>query len=230
MKTRRKLTKKQKIYFEATGLFFISLLIFFFWNSFAVYPIKLLVIIFHEISHATAGIFTGHAVKSVQISSDLSGRTITAGGKNFSVIFSGYLGSIFWGALIFFISFKTKYLKPVSIAIGIILLLFTANVFKGALTAVAGLIFALIFILLPFLKFSNFRVYVYKFIGTASMFYVLVDIKEDLLTLSFKQTDAFLLSTITGIPPLVWGLFYFFLALGIFALLVYWSFKNAASN
>ncbi len=230
MDKKRKFTARQKLYIEASVLFLLTILIFIFWDTFIVYPIKILVVIFHEISHAIAGILTGEAVKSIKISADLSGKTITEGRGNFFVIFSGYFGSIFWGALILFSAYKRKYLKIISIATGIIIFLFTANVFKGEVSILFGLFFSLLFVLLPFLKYRTALEYFYKFIGLASMFYVLVDIKEDLLTFSFKQTDAFLLSTITGVAPLIWGLFYFVLALGVFIAVIFFAIKNSPSK
>jgi len=224
----KKLSGKQKILIESAALLLITILVFIFWNSFLVYPIKLLTIIFHEISHAIAGILTGNNVKSIEVQTDLAGKTITYGGKNFFVIFAGYLGSIVWGALIFFAAYKTRYLKIISISIGVIIFLFTANVFVGFVSVVAGLFFGLFFILFPFLKYETLRDYVYKFIGLASMFYVLVDIKEDLLTYSFRITDAFLLYEITGIAPILWGLFYFLFASALLAILIFTSLKNSS--
>ncbi len=208
-----KLKKKQRQWLEVGVLLFLAILVVLLWNSFLVYPIKMLVIILHEISHAISAIIANYGVKSIEITNDLGGQTLIRGENNFFVAFAGYFGSIVWGVLLFISAYNLKYLRIYSVFLGVIILLFTANLFKGETTIFFGLIFSILFFLLPFLKYETAIRYIYKFIGVTSILYILVDVKEDLLTLQLRQTDAQLLADLTGIAPILWGFFYLLLSL-----------------
>src|SRR5207237_3518151 len=69
----------------------------FFWNSPALWPLKILVVMIHETGHAVASLLVGGSVDSVSISSNEAGRCLsrlpdTALGA--IVVYSpGYVGS-----------------------------------------------------------------------------------------------------------------------------------------
>ena len=59
-----------------------------------------------------------------------------------------------------------------------------------------------------------------------SIIYVFTDIKEDLLTLTYRETDAQLLFELTGIKAWIWGLSWFLLTAAAIYFLVRYSIKN----
>jgi hypothetical protein len=65
-----------------------------------------------------------------------------------------------------------------------------------------------------------------KSLGLISSLYVLVDIKEDLLTFEYRETDAHLLAKITGINAAVWGLLWFIIS----AVVIYFLFRYGYSK
>ena len=51
------------------------------------------------------------------------------------------------------------------------------------------------------------------FIGLTSCFYVVADIKQDLLTTTLRETDTQILEYLTGVPALAIGFFLFLLSI-----------------
>ncbi len=221
-----KFTKKQKRWLEVGVLILLSLIVILLWNSIVVYPIKMLVIILHEMSHAIVAIIAGHPVKSIEITNRLGGQTLIAGGNNFFIAFAGYFGSVVFGVLFFVSAYDLKLLRIFSLTLGVIILLFTANLFKNEFSVFFGLLFAILLLILPFLKFETAVGYIYKFIGVTSILYILVDVKDDLLTLTMRQTDAQLLADLTGVPPILWGFFYTLLSLAALFFIFRYAFRK----
>ena len=56
---KKKLSKEQKKQIELGIIIFVLLLAFLLWNTFLIYPIKLFVVLTHEISHGIAAIVSG---------------------------------------------------------------------------------------------------------------------------------------------------------------------------
>ncbi len=209
-----KLTAKRKQSLELVILIFAVLFAIIIWNTPVIYPVKFFVIILHEISHGIAAVFTGEAVSTIKITSLLGGETLTTKGHAFLIAFAGYLGSVIFGSLIFYSTYNKKYFPWINASIGLIIFLFTVNVFEGLFAVLFGLIFSVILMIIPFMFNNSITGYVFKFFGVTSMLYIIVDIFNDLLRNDIAQTDAQLLAEITSIPGVVWGAFYFLLACG----------------
>jgi hypothetical protein len=101
-------------------LFFIILSIVIYWvvrnyvpyGGYMLYPITLLVTIFHETGHAFFALVTGGSVHGIQINNDGSGYAMISGGLSILVIPGGYIGSALWGNFILFVAlYKEKYAK-----------------------------------------------------------------------------------------------------------------------
>lgn len=71
--------------------------IIYFWDSYIVYPVKLFVVLLHEISHGVAAIATGGSIVGMEISANLGGVCHILGENPFVVMSAGYLGSMCWG-------------------------------------------------------------------------------------------------------------------------------------
>ena len=183
----------------------ITLFSIIFWDSFFIYPIKIFVVVLHEISHAIAAIVSGGTVKSISISSYLGGITKTNGGNSLVIASAGYLGSLVIGALLFISAYNIKIRKPFTTILSIIILLSTIGYMKGNIQIFLSLLISIFFFLLP--RFFNEYIVAnfLKFIGLISCLYVLTDIKNDLLTTSIRETDAQVIEFITGFPSLAIG-------------------------
>jgi len=221
-----KLKKKQKKQLEVAILLALAIFVILLWDTYLIYPIKMLVIILHEISHGIVAVLSGHTVKSIEITRELGGRTIITGGNSFAVAFAGYIGSTILGALFFFSAYNIRLLRIFSLSLGVVILLFTVNVFSGTYALLFGLIFAIVLFLLPFLKYERVVGYIYKFIGLTSVLYILTDIKEDLFVSGLRQTDAQLLAELTGTSPLLWAFVYLGISLFVLLCLFRYAFKK----
>ena len=63
-------------------------------------------------------------------------------------------------------------------------------------------------------------------IGLISMMYVLFDIKEDLLTLTYRKTDSQQLAIITTVPSIVWAIIWFSVTLFTIFFVIKFSYFN----
>ena len=192
---------------EAASLLALAVLIVFFWNTWAVYPLKILVVLFHEMSHGIAAIVTGGRVVSIEIVPEQGGLCTTAGGSRFVVLTAGYLGSLIWGGVILALAARTKWDKAVSMALGILLLLVTVFLVRPVIGfgfgfgLVAGLALAVAGHALP----QQANEYLLKVIGLTSCLYAILDIKSDILDHPTLRSDAYMLAEATGLPTLFWG-------------------------
>ena len=67
------------------------------WNTWIVYPLRLLVVFFHELSHGLAAIVTGGRVIEIQLDPREGGLAVTQGGSPLLIASAGYLGSLIIG-------------------------------------------------------------------------------------------------------------------------------------
>ncbi|MEN8192857.1 MAG: M50 family metallopeptidase [Bacteroidota bacterium] len=221
-----KLTKLQKQQIEFSIITFITLFSFFFWDSYIIYPIKIFVVLSHEISHGLATIFTGGKLQSILLTSTLGGATYSVGGNKFIISSAGYLGSLGFGAALFASGYNITLRKVLGVFLSVILILFAANFISGSLGRIISVVFALFFILLPFYTDEIVNTYFFKIFGLISMFYVIIDIKEDLFADIYRPSDAQFISEITNIPVLFWSIFWLVLSVIIIALLIRWGVKK----
>ncbi len=201
----KKLSKVQKQQLELGILAFIAILCFFLWDTEIVYPIKLFVVLTHEISHGLAAILSGGKIQAVQINEYLGGECISEGGSKLFIAASGYLGSFVFGAVLFLSAYNKRLAIWSCTIISIILLLFTANFMYGGIGIALSMMYTVLLFLSPRFFKPVANTYLLKVLGLVSILYVLIDIKEDLLTLRIQPSDAQLLADMTGIPSYVYG-------------------------
>ena len=171
---------------------------------FANLPFSWMQTYFHEISHGLAAIFTGGSVKSIELNLMGSGLCTTQGGIRFIVAFSGYLGAVLWGALIYTMVDNMSKKSAVSIARTMIGMILLSALFWGR-DLITLLIMAMM--ILPFVAIlktrSQFLVkYFLQFLGL----YVLLDSITSPLHLidGRRYGDGNTLSKLTGIPEIIW--------------------------
>ena len=82
----------------------LTCLVFYLWSSPLVQPIKLMVVLFHELSHGMMALFTGGKIISILITADEGGACETEGGSEVLIVTAGYLGSMFVGGMILYLS------------------------------------------------------------------------------------------------------------------------------
>ncbi len=192
---------------EAFGLLGVALAVFLLWNTFLVYPLKILVVFFHEMSHAATALATGGAVHKIEVNAAQGGLALTQGGIPFLIASSGYLGSLVWGGAILLIAARTRFDKHLMVGLG------------GTLVAVAvylvrpfvsfgfafGLGVGIVLVLFGVRLTGRANEFILKVIGISSCLYAILDIQDDVLARPGAPSDAALLADLTGIPTLFWG-------------------------
>jgi hypothetical protein len=202
------------------------------WNTFLLYPVKLFVVMLHEMSHGLmAELFGGDIVK-IQIDYRVGGYcqyTVpdTFLGR-FMIASAGYLGSLFWGGLILLLAVRMDKDRYISLGIGIVLLILSWFVIKsGELFGIVVTVGFGLFMIISFKLLSDtFHDYFLKFIGMVSCIYVVIDIKEDLIDRTGIGSDADSIAAMTGVPSLVVGIIWFFIASLVIYRILKYAFRN----
>ena len=180
-----------------TGLeipFVLAVIALFFWHSPVLLPIKLFTVFFHELSHGLAAILTGGTIESINIGFDQGGVCIFKGGWRLIVASAGYLGSLIWGVSVLLLSLRKGMNRFLTKSIGILLLIVTALWIRNIETLVIVISTAVLLIFMSNkLKEAYCSIFL-KFISLVSCFYVVYDIKDDLLDRTVQNSDAYQIS------------------------------------
>lgn len=97
----------------------------YFWNAEPMKPLKMFVVMLHEVSHGIGTLLTGGTVKGFTLGLDESGLLKSRGGVFFIIAISGYLGSIIWGVLMLRSALSGKYHRHFSFVLAVVLIAFT---------------------------------------------------------------------------------------------------------
>lgn len=193
----------------------LMLIIIGLWPTIFIWPLKILVVFFHELSHGIAAVATGGRIVAIQVVAQEGGLTQAYGGNPFIVLSAGYLGSLIWGGLILQGALRTRIQPQLAVALGAVLgvvsLLYVRPVvsfgFGFGLLAAAAMIFC-------GLKASRFvNTLVLAVIGLTSILYAPLDIIVDTLWHPGQHSDAWMMAQMTHIPTVVWGVLWTALAL-----------------
>lgn len=198
------------------------------WPTPVVYPLKIFVVLLHEISHALAAVATGGSVDRIVLTMDEGGATYVRGGNPFFMLSAGYLGSLLWGVVLLEAARAPN--RRIGAIVGVvggvviaIAALFVRNLF--------GLIFSIAFgaaLVLASRKLQpRANAAVLTTLGLTSALYAVLDIRSDILQRPHLESDAHMLGQLTGIPTLVWGVVWSALALLISALALRRAFLKA---
>lgn len=180
----------------------------FLWDHPVVWPLRLLVVFFHELGHAVAAWTTGGEVREIHVLAEEGGCCVSAGGNRFVIFSAGYLGSLAFGISLLLVAARTRHAPAVSAVLGLGLVSAAAafvpmdtNRF-GKLFGVASGVALGLLALLP----AAWPRAVLSVVGVTSCMYVLVDVKSDVLDRSVSGSDAHQLEVLTGVPAVLWGI------------------------
>jgi len=218
-------TSKQLAY-----LFGLIALIFFLWDTQVLLPLKILVVFFHESSHALATILTGGSVEEMVVVAEQGGHVISRGGNRVIVLTAGYLGSLMWGLSIFMTAVGTQWdrwlMGLLGGILGLITLLFVSNTFAF----VFGIGIASLMIASAKWLSTNINDIFLRIIGLTSMLYVPLDIYSDTIQRSNLRSDARMLAEVLGGSTLMWGILWLFISLALIAYGFRWSLSLEAGH
>jgi len=183
------------------------------WSTLALYPIKLFVVLLHEISHGIAALATGGEILTIEVNERIGGYCQYRGGNRLIVASAGYLGSLVWGGFILIVASRTAWSRQLGTGLSALLIVVTLLWIRNSFGVfyTVGVAISL-FVLCRFLPSVLVRILM-QFLGTASCLYVIVDICEDVIRIYQDGSDADTLATLTGIPALFWGVLWGLIAL-----------------
>ena len=189
------------------GIAVFYALLWLLWLTPVIFPLKIFVVLLHEISHALAALATGGVVERIVLNMDQGGATYILGGNAFLILSAGYLGSLLWGLLLIELAgARTRRARWAVGVLGTFVLLVAAlyvrNVFGFVFTGLFGAA------LLASARYLPARgvPYVLLVLGLTSAMYALLDIRSDILSRPGVRSDAAMLHEVTGVPTVVWGL------------------------
>jgi len=217
---------KRRIRFLAGFAVYFAIL-WFLWNTPAVYPLKIFVVLLHEISHGVMAVLTGGAIEKMIITSNEGGLCACPGGSRFLTLSAGYLGSLLWGAAILVAARgKGKIPQIAAAAVGVIVIAVTILYVRNAFGLLFGVAFGGGLMAVAYYLPSEGISALLTALGLTSCLYAILDIKSDILDRPEVLSDARMLAEHTGIPTLAWGILWIGIALAFSA----WLFRKALQH
>ena len=187
---------------KAYSLAIVYLIIAIFWDHSWIQPFKLIVVFFHETSHALGALLTNGSVESIQVFWDESGYTITRGGSFLAIASAGYIGCITLGSLMLYFSLKGKCHSYCSVLLGFVTAYFVLNYSQGIDNKIYFLLlgWAMILIIAGIL-FPRLSKYLLYYMGGVTSLYSLFDL-SDFFRGEIIHTDAGKLASHYAAGPL----------------------------
>jgi len=185
----------------------IYLVVAYLWHTQWVYPLKLIVVFLHEISHGIAALATGGRIVEIQLHQAEAGHCVTAGGNAALIYSAGYLGSLLFGVLLLLLSTRTRAERGISVGLGVILggvaaafVPWGANAFGKLFGILTGALLVALGALPRIWPATVLRV-----VAVTSCLYAILDIKSDVLDRPGLDSDAVRLAQVTNISAQAWG-------------------------
>ncbi len=197
------------------------------WDTALVYPLKIFVVLLHELSHAIAIWTTGGMVDRIVLDPRQGGETWGGGGSAFLALSAGYLGSLLWGtALVGAAQWKKLNSGGLTAFVGAMVLALTALYVRSRFGIVFGVLFGLSLLVAGRRLSDIWNRRLILVLGMTSCLYAVLDIKSDVIDRPGALSDAAMLAEVTGIPTLFWGVLWIGIALGVCTLLFRWSWRR----
>ncbi len=192
------------------------------WQTAAIVPLKILIVFFHEASHAIATLLTGGEVVSLSVSADQGGLVLSRGGSRFWTLTAGYLGSLLIGVTLLIAATKTTWDRQVMALTGIITLViagfYVREVFALGFTIGTGVAMIAAAAMLN----HSINDMILRVIGLTSMIYVPYDIFSDTIARSNLRSDARILAEEFGGTTVMWGGLWLVISL----IIIWWSIRR----
>jgi hypothetical protein len=219
------ITRKRLSFLAGFGLYFG--LLWYFWESPAVYPLKIFVVLLHEWSHAVALLATGGVLERIVLDPYQGGATFGRGGSAFLTLSAGYLGSLAWGGLMV-LGAQARRLRPEILngVVGGSVMALSVLYVRSPFGLGFGLLFGGALMVTSRYVPSIWNRRILLTLGLTSCLYAILDIKSDVLDRPELRSDARMLAELTGVPTLVRGGVWIVLALFISNLLFRRSYRG----
>jgi hypothetical protein len=198
-------------------LLILIAIIFTFWRTAPLQPLRVLIVFLHEASHAAATILTCGEVISFTVNANEGGQVTSRGGIRFIGLTAGYLGSLLIGVLFLIIAIRSTWDRIALALFGATLLaiaaLYIRDIYALTFTIIAGVAMLATARFLP----ANVSDLILRIIGLSSMIYVPFDIYSDTIARSSLRSDARMLAEEFGGTTVMWGILWLIISLLVIA-------------
>lgn len=199
-------------------LLLLTASVFALWRTPAVVPLKILIVFFHEASHAIATFATGGKVLSLSISANQGGEVWSQGGNRFITLTAGYLGSLLIGVGLLIAATRTKADRAIMAGCGVVTLVITGLYVRDLFALGFGIGTGIAMLLMARFLGHKANDMALRVIGLASMIYVPYDIFSDTIARSNLRSDARMLAEEFGGTTMMWGGLWLILSLVVIGL------------
>jgi len=179
--------------------------IFLLWPWPVFFPFKLLVVFFHEASHALMTVATGGTVRELAVDAMQGGHVVSAGGNRFLILSSGYLGSLAWGAAIYLAASASRLDKVVMVVLALVIATVCALFVRDAYAALFAGATALVMLILAIRGSHAINDAGLRLVGLTSLLYAPLDIWSDTIARRDLMSDARMLGDEFGGSGVLWG-------------------------
>lgn len=219
-------TRSRLRFLVGFALFFVAL--WFLWSTPVVYPLKIFVVLLHELSHAAVAVATGGSIERIVLDPRQGGACYCPGGNALLTLSAGYLGSLAWGGLMFATA-RTRSVRTqwVNAGIGLLVIALTILYVRSAFGLGFGVLFGLAMLVASKHMDAGLNRGLLAVLGLTSALYAILDIKSDILDRPDLQSDAAMLAELTGVPTVAWGVIWISLAIAFSAWLLHRAFQDA---
>ncbi len=201
------------VFLAGFALYFAAL--WFLWETPAILPLKIFVVMLHEISHGIAAMATGGTIEKIVLNEYQGGACHCPGGNAFITLTAGYLGSLLWGVAILAVAGARRIPARIPVLlIGVLVMGLTVLYVRDSFFGVAfGIGFGLAMILAGRKLGDGINRVLMTTLGLTSCLYAILDIKSDVLDRPHLRSDAAMLSELTGVPTTTWGVIWIAVAM-----------------
>ena len=198
------------------------------WETPFVYPLKIFVVMLHEISHGIAAIATGGTIDRIVLDPAQGGACYCPGGNAFLTLSAGYLGSLLWGILLLGLASRTRP-SPTAVltASGAIVAILTLLYVRSAFGLLFGIAFGTVLVLFGRKLGEHLSRMALRVLGLTSCLYAILDIKSDVLDRPHLRSDAAMLAEITTLSTTAWGFVWTAVALLVCAVAFARAYRSA---
>ncbi|MEP1443975.1 MAG: M50 family metallopeptidase [Hyphomicrobiales bacterium] len=175
------------------------------WDFAFVYPVKILVIFFHEFAHGVAVILTGGSWESLSLNVNQGGHVTFRGGNRFIIASAGYLGSLIFGVLLFIAAVRTNFDRYVLGFLGGVMILVAAIYSREMFPLLFCILCGVAMIVIARFAHAIVSDLLLRIFGLVSMIYVPYDIFNDTIQRSHVRSDARIIAEEIGGATVFWG-------------------------
>ena len=224
---------RRRAVFKQLGLFGVVLILWPIPN-----PIKLLVVVYHELSHVAAAYLTGGMVFGIAIDPMGAGVTLGIDGNPLVITMAGYVGSLLIGLLLYWL---IAIWEPNEVW-GVMCVLCGVSLAFGWLNEFTFIFVTVTLILMFWAQFylpSEWKAFYLRMVATTCCLYPVIDVVGEayrpqaegiLVNGQSAGSDVARLSELTGLPPVLLSLIWIAIGMTVLWWMVSWSARHEARN